>query len=167
MSETASPQRSLTAAYSVIAVGIVAFDQATKLAALSVLTPYQPLKVTGFFNFTLVFNKGAAFGFLSDSGINPNLVFTFVSILILMALARVFWSLRPGRNQVSLAICLVFSGALGNLIDRISRGHVVDFVDLHYAQWHFYTFNFADSAITVGAALMILELIGVRIFFRQ
>ncbi len=167
MSDSESPKRSLTALYLIAAGCIVLADQMSKLVVLRSLLPYEPVSVTGFFNLTLVFNKGAAFGFLSNSGLQPNFVFTVLSIVILFALGWTFWSLRPGRSQTALAICLIFSGAVGNLIDRISRGHVVDFIDVHFAGWHFYTFNVADSAITIGATLMILDLLGVRVFFRK
>jgi len=147
----------------IVAICIVVLDQATKQAVLSMLTPYQPVGVTGFFNLTLVFNKGAAFGFLSNSTIDSNLLFAILSALILIVLGWTFWTTRYGGGQTSLAICLVFAGAAGNLIDRIGRGHVVDFIDVHAAGWHFYTFNVADSAITIGATLMVLDLIGIRV----
>ncbi len=167
MADAESSDRSLTATYLVAAACIIIFDQLAKLAVLSSLDLYQPFQITSFFNLTLVFNKGAAFGFLSNSGMQPNLVFTILSVLIILMLARMLWSLRPGRNQSSVAIWLVLSGAAGNLIDRILRGHVVDFIDLHYAGWHFYTFNIADSFISIGAVLLVMELLGLKLFFRR
>ncbi len=167
MSENEPPKHSLTRNYLVIAASLVLLDQGTKIIVLNAVAPFSVVKVTEYLNIALVFNKGAAFGFLNEPNLQPNLVFMFASVVILVVLAWMFWSMRPGHNQTSLAICLIFGGAVGNLIDRVVHGHVVDFIDFHYANWHFYTFNVADSAISIGGAILVLELIGIRIIFRR
>ncbi len=150
-----------------IATAILILDQLSKWIILSTLEPYSAVKVTGFFNLVLVYNKGAAFGFLADSNFDVNLFFLLANVLILAILIYVLWALRPGRNQSASAIWIIAGGALGNLFDRIVHGHVIDFLDFHYAGWHYSAFNVADSAITIGAILIALEIFGIRLLFRS
>ena len=150
-----------------LAIGIVVFDQVSKWLVLGNFEPLQPYAVTEFFNIYLGFNKGAAFGFLSDSKLDVNLVFIVAAIVIICILVVLFWKRRHERSQVALALVLITAGAIGNLIDRFLHGQVVDFLDFYYGRWHFYVFNFADSAITIGAVLLMLDVIGVRLLFRR
>src|SRR3954465_1593601 len=116
----------------------------------------ERLEVTGFFNMVLVYNKGAAFSFLSDAGgwQTPALaVFAAVAI----AVVGTFIVRSPGRQMLRSGLALILGGALGNLVDRVRFGQVVDFLDFHAAGWHWPAFNVADSAITVGAAVLIIE----------
>jgi signal peptidase II len=140
----------------IVAAGIVAADQVAKWIILASFRPHEPLAVTGFFNLVLVFNKGAAFSFLRDaSGWQTPLFIAFsviASIIVTVLLLR-----SPGRRLLSSGLALILGGALGNLIDRLRFGHVIDFLDFHLMDWHWPVFNVADSAITVGAALLILE----------
>lgn len=137
-----------------LALAIVAADQATKWLVLEYLV--RPVEVTGFFNLVLVYNRGAAFSFLAGaSGWQAPLLAGFAivaSIVVSVLLVR-----SPGRRLLCAALAMVLGGAVGNLIDRLRFGHVVDFLDFHAFGWHWPAFNVADSAITVGAILMILE----------
>jgi signal peptidase II len=131
-------------------------DQATKYAILVSFAPGERYFVTRFFNLTLVYNPGAAFSLLAGAGAWTKWLFMAlafaVSAWILHTIAH-----APRKTGQNLALTLILSGALGNVIDRIFRGVVVDFLDLHLAQWHWPTFNLADICITCGAALLILE----------
>jgi signal peptidase II len=135
---------------------IVAVDQATKAVLLNRFSPGERLEVTGFFNLVLAFNEGAAFSFLAGAGgwQKPVLV-TFAvaaSIIVSVLLVR-----SPGRRLFCAGLALILGGALGNLIDRLRLSYVVDFLDFHAGGWHWPAFNAADSAITVGAALLIVD----------
>lgn len=139
------------------AAGLVALlDQLTKLWALAALAPHRPVAVLPFLSWTLVFNQGAAFSFLAGAGGWQRWLLAGAALAI--AAVLLVWLARlPARGQrlEKAALALVLGGALGNLIDRLARGHVVDFVDLHWGSWHFPAFNLADSAITLGAFLLL------------
>lgn len=144
-----------------LAGGIVALDQATKAAALAALPPGVPVEVVpGLVALTLVMNPGLAFGLLGGLPVAWRWVVAALSLAALLVLSRVAVGvLAPGRPLDRLAIGLIFGGAVGNLIDRARFGAVVDFVDLHYRGWHWPAFNVADSAITLGVALLALRLV--------
>ena len=137
-------------------LGIIVADQLTKWIVLARFAPGERREVTEFFNLVLVFNKGAAFSFLAQAGgwQTPILVaFALGAALIVSVLL-----LRsPGRRMFCAGLALILGGALGNVIDRLRFGHVVDFLDVHAAGWHWPAFNVADSAITLGAVLLILD----------
>jgi signal peptidase II len=139
-----------------LAVAIVAADRITKLAVLASFAPGEIRPVTGFFNLVLVFNKGAAFSFLAGApGWQLPLFAGFAavaSVVIAVLIVR-----NPAKRMFCAGLALILGGAVGNLIDRLRYGHVVDFVDLHAFGWHWPAFNVADSAITVGAAILIVE----------
>lgn len=140
-----------------LSVLLIALDQLTKYLVLHFLALHQPVAILPFFNLTLMHNTGAAFSFLSQQ---PVLAFwLFSTIALLMSAVFAIWLARlPRENRwLACALSLVLGGALGNVIDRFTRGYVVDFLDFYYQGWHFPAFNIADSAITVGAALLILE----------
>jgi signal peptidase II len=138
------------------ALGIVLVDQATKWLVLARFAPGERRELTEFFNLVLVFNKGAAFSFLADApGWQTPVLVTFAlgaALIVSVLLVR-----SSGRQLFSAGLALILGGALGNLVDRLRFGHVVDFVDLHAAGWHWPAFNVADSAITLGAALLIID----------
>lgn len=138
---------------------LIAFDQVTKYWAESALAPYQPVPVLPFLNWTLVFNPGAAFSFLSDAGGWQRWLFTALAIGVSGLL--VYWLRQTPRSQrlVGIAYALILAGAIGNVIDRIRYGHVVDFIDVHWRGWHFPAFNIADAAITLGAVALIASLL--------
>ncbi|MFA7541086.1 MAG: signal peptidase II, partial [Lysobacterales bacterium] len=114
-----------------------------------------------FLNWTLVYNPGAAFSFLSDAGGWQRWFFTVLALVVSGLL--VFWLRQTPRRQVWIAIpyALILSGAIGNVIDRLRFGHVVDFIDVHWQGWHWPAFNIADSAICVGAVMLIAGLLFV------
>ena len=148
-------RRALTIAL-VVSVVLVLADQWTKLAISSNLRYGESVAITSFFNLVLVYNKGAAFSFLSDAGGWQRVFFiglTSVAIIVLM------WLIAKHESEKLFrwGLTLILGGAIGNLIDRIAYGHVIDFLDFHWAGWHFWAFNVADSAISVGAALLILD----------
>jgi len=135
---------------------LIALDQWSKVAITSRFAFGESLPVTSFFNLVLVYNTGAAFSFLSgESGWQR---WFFIGITV-AALALIFWMIRKHREErlFCWGLVLILGGALGNLIDRVRLGHVVDFLDFHFGGWHFWAFNVADSAITVGAALLIID----------
>ena len=139
-----------------LAAAVVLADQVTKALVLGRFALGERLEITGFFNMVLVYNKGAAFSFLSDAqGWQTPLLIAFAVIAI--AIVGTLLVRSPGRRLFCTGLALILGGALGNLIDRFRFGQVVDFLDFHAAGWHWPAFNVADSAITVGAVLLILE----------
>ena len=140
--------------YLAIATITLLLDQLSKWTALSNLQIGLPEPVLPFMNWLLLFNPGAAFSFLAQGGGWQRWFFT---ILGLLACIYIFWLLRKNQNDKSLcvALSLILGGALGNVLDRLMFGAVVDFIDLHYGNWHWPAFNIADSAICIGAALII------------
>ena len=141
-----------------LAIVIVVLDQWTKNLASSQLTYALPVEILPVFNLTLQHNTGAAFSFLADAGGWQRWFFTTISAVVSIVL--VVWLSRLGSQQRLLAVSLSFilGGAIGNLWDRLLQGYVVDFISVHYNDWYFPAFNIADSAITIGAALMILDM---------
>ena len=137
-----------------LAAAVAAADQLTKLAAVRALVLHEPVAVLPFVNLTLVHNRGAAFSFLAGAGGWQRWFFIVLTIVIAAAiaawLARGAW--RRGATATSLA--LVLGGAVGNLVDRVRLGYVIDFVDVHAAGWHWPAFNVADAAISCGAVLL-------------
>jgi signal peptidase II len=144
-----------------IAALVVAVDQATKALVLDRLVPGVPVPVIeGLLSFTLVMNPGLAFGLLA--GLPPpwRWLVAVLSVLALLILARVAVRLLDeGGGLQTAAVGLVFGGAVGNLIDRARFGAVVDFIDVYYGTFHWWAFNVADAAITVGVALLVLHLV--------
>jgi len=138
-----------------IAAAVVALDLATKAWISSAFRYGEVREVTPFFNLVLVHNQGAAFSFLADAGGWQRWFFTGVAVAISATLLVL---LPRQRNPwVAAAMALVLGGALGNLWDRLALGHVVDFIQVHAADHYFPAFNVADSAITVGVALLLLD----------
>lgn len=136
---------------------LVAIDQWTKAVALASLEYLKPVPfIDGFWNWTLVHNYGAAFSFLSDAGGWQRWFFTGLAIVISLGLT--VWLARTPRGdwRTALPFALVVAGAVGNVIDRIRFGYVVDFVDWYVGRHHWPAFNVADSAIVVGAVLLVL-----------
>lgn len=140
-----------------LSLAVIVLDHIAKWTASALLVYGQPVEVLPFFNLMLAHNTGAAFSFLSDAGGWQRWLFTAIAIGVSIFLA--LW-LRRARDQKLLcwALALILGGALGNLIDRVLLGYVVDFISLHYAGRYFPAFNIADSAITLGAGLLILDM---------
>ena len=142
----------------------VILDQLTKKIAEAELLLHQPVAILPSFNFTLMYNKGAAFSFLSDAGGWQRGFFVFlstaISIFLFFWLKQITKDEKQKHNQLlQVAIALILGGAIGNLIDRAMTGAVVDFIQLYYSTYYFPAFNIADSAITLGAGLLILDMI--------
>lgn len=144
-----------------IAVVVVVLDQATKVLALDHLAPGVPVVlIDGLLALTLVMNPGLAFGLLSELPAPWRWIVVALSLAALLVLARVAVRvLTPGAALDRIAVGLIFGGAVGNLIDRARFGAVVDFIDVHYRGWHWPAFNTADSAITIGVALLAARLL--------
>jgi len=145
-----------------LATVIVLADQLTKIVIERKFDFGDVHPVTSFFNLVLTYNKGAAFSFLANASGWQSRFFTVIgiaaSLFILYLLAR-----HGTQRLFSLALALILGGAVGNVIDRLMHGHVIDFLDFHLRGWHWPAFNLADSAIVCGAALLILdELLRVR-----
>jgi signal peptidase II len=140
----------------VLAAAVVVADQATKALVLSRFNAGEGLVIAPYFNLVLVYNKGAAFSFLSEApGWQTPLLVGFA--LVAIAVVAYLLVRSPGRWVLSAGLALILGGALGNVIDRLRFGQVVDFLDFHAGGWHWPAFNVADSAITVGAVLLILD----------
>ena len=139
-----------------IALVVVLLDQVTKIAMSERLLYGQSEPITTYFNLVMVYNKGAAFSFLSDQPGWQRYFFTGVSVI---ASVFILWMLKrnPDQRLFCWALTLILGGAIGNLIDRVAYGHVIDFLDFHVHGWHWPAFNVADSAITVGAILFVLD----------
>jgi signal peptidase II len=144
-------------AWLVLSLLVIALDQLTKHVALVELRPYEPHAVIpGLLNWTLAFNPGAAFSFLAGESGWQRWLFTALAIGVSALLAA--WLSRMPRTdwRNALPLSLIIGGALGNLIDRLRFGHVTDFVQVYWGDWSFPAFNVADSAISVGAVLLVL-----------
>jgi len=145
-----------------LAAVVLLADQFTKILILGHYQLGDSTVVTGFFNVVRVHNAGAAFSFLSDASGWQRWLFVGIGAV---AMVLIVWMLRsnPTQRLFSAALALILGGAMGNVLDRLLYGYVVDFIDVHWASWHFPAFNVADSAITLGAAALILdELLRVR-----
>ena len=145
-----------------LALLILIADQFTKVLILGYYRLGDATYITSFFNIVRVHNAGAAFSFLANAGGWQRWLFTGIGIA---AAIFIIWMLKshPGQKLFSFALACILGGAIGNVIDRTLYGYVVDFLDFHYAGWHFPAFNIADSAIRIGAVCLILdELLRVR-----
>ncbi len=147
-----------------VAAAVCLLDQLTKLAATTYLEYGLPRAVMPGFNLTLLHNTGAAFSLLNDAAGWQRWLFSAIAVVV--ASGVVWWLAHMDRSDrwEACALVLILGGALGNLIDRLRFGYVVDFIQIYYRQYSFPAFNIADSAITVGACMMLLgsTLIGTR-----
>ncbi len=139
-----------------LAGGVIALDQATKAAIMAAFRLGEGLALTSFFHLVLVFNRGASFSLLADAGGWQKWFFVVLALGISVWLVTM---LRQHANDrlLSVSLALILGGALGNVIDRLRFDAVVDFLDFHWAGYHFPAFNVADSAISIGVALMLLH----------
>ncbi|MEZ5503945.1 MAG: signal peptidase II [Halioglobus sp.] len=140
-----------------LALLVILLDQYTKGLASSALDYGKPVRVFWWFNLTLQHNTGAAFSFLNDAGGWQRYFFSAVAVGISAVLAVWLCVMPRGQRLLALSLGLIIGGALGNLWDRVVLGHVVDFISVHYENYYFPAFNVADSAISVGAACMLLD----------
>ncbi len=154
MSKNANLRR--LAPWLALAAILVIADQATKLMILSRFSPGESLMVTSFFNLVLVYNKGAAFSFLASAAGWQTPLLVAISLIAIAIVGWMLWR-NPSRRLLDAGLTLILGGAIGNLIDRIAYGKVVDFLHFHLYGWNYPAFNVADSAITVGAVILIIE----------
>ena len=138
-----------------LALVVIVLDQLSKLWIFNHFVPGESVTVTPFFNLVLVFNPGAAFSFLAD---HAGWQRWFFSVIALSISGWILWQLRSVRpgTWFTVSLALIMGGALGNLIDRLWLGMVIDFMDVHAGGWHWPAFNIADSAVCVGAVLYVL-----------
>lgn len=140
-----------------LAVVVVVFDQITKYIASASLEMYQPIAVMPMFNWTLMHNTGAAFSFLANEGGWQRWFFAVIAIVVSVVIVLWIKRLQQHEKLQAIALALILGGAIGNVIDRIWFGYVVDFVDVYYGNMHWPAFNIADSAISIGVVLIIID----------
>jgi signal peptidase II len=140
---------------------VIFLDQVSKLAIAGSMQLYQSIPVMPFFKLTYVHNTGAAFSFLSEAGGWQRWFFATLALVISGVIAVWLARLKHDETLLAVALSLVLGGAIGNLIDRLVYGYVIDFLDVYYQTWHWPAFNIADSAITLGVILMLVESFGL------
>ena len=140
-----------------VAATVLLLDQLTKLWIMTEFALGDSRYMSGFFNLVRAHNEGAAFSFLSDAGGWQRWFFTIISTVI--SLIIIIWLARLPKHKLleAIGLSLILGGALGNLYDRLMLGYVVDFLDFHWAGWHFAAFNVADMSISVGAGFIIVD----------
>ena len=137
---------------------VLVLDQWTKALAQEHLTFGMSTEVTGFFDLTLAYNRGAAFSFLSNGGGWQRWFFSIIALVVSVVLVVWIWRLGSRQRVLALGLALILGGAIGNLYDRLALGHVVDFISVHYQAYYWPAFNIADSAIFCGAVLLIVDM---------
>lgn len=139
-----------------LSAAVMLADQITKQMAIRSIAQFESVTVLPFLNWVHLQNRGAAFSMLSEM---PPWFFVLLGVVVSVAI--LIWLRRnpTGQRAVAAGLALILGGALGNVIDRVRLGHVTDFIDFHVAGWHFAAFNVADAAITVGAGLLILDML--------
>ncbi len=139
----------------------VVLDQISKLFIAGSMQLYESIQIMPFFRLTYVHNTGAAFSFLSEAGGWQRWFFAGLALIISAVIAVWLARLKTNETLLAVALALVLGGAVGNLIDRLAYGYVIDFLDVYYQDWHWPAFNVADSAITLGVILMLAESFGL------
>ena len=134
---------------------VIALDQLTKYIANHQLVYADPVAVTPFFNLTLLYNRGAAFSFLNDASGWQRWFFIVIALAAVVFIILWLRKVKTGQTMLALALALVLGGAIGNLVDRVWFGYVIDFIQLYYQDFYWPAFNIADSAISVGAVLLL------------
>ncbi len=157
MSNNSTSKNSTALTWLWLSAVVIVADQITKYLASTYLHLYDPVAIGPGFNLTLVHNTGVAFSFMSDGSDWTR--WFLVTLAVAAGVAIVIWLTRlpAGQTLASAALALILGGAAGNVWDRIQFGYVVDFVDVYYGAWHWPAFNVADSAITFGAVLLIID----------
>lgn len=157
-SESSGPQRAFhyqNAHWLWLSALVIAADQVTKQLVVNNMALFDRIEITSFFNLVYVHNTGAAFSVMSSAA-----PWFFVALSIAVSIGILIWLRRYPHEQrlMAVSLTLILGGALGNAIDRATRGYVIDFLDVHVAGWHWPAFNVADSAITLGAILLLVEM---------
>jgi len=148
-------------AFALVAAMFLAVDWVSKRVFQDWLDSTGPIEVVAGLRFILVHNHGAAFGFLASAGGWQRGLFISVAGAVMIYLAWRLWAARAEEAVVNMGFAMILGGAAGNLIDRVQHGYVIDFIDIHFKAWHWPAFNVADSAITIGAAVVILDSLGL------
>ena len=136
---------------------VIVFDQVSKWLMVSWLSLYETVVVMPYFNLTMAHNEGAAFSFLSEAGGWQRWLFIGLALVISIVLLVWLAKLKPTEKLEAISLSLILGGAIGNVIDRISYGYVIDFIDLYIGHNHWPVFNIADSAICIGATLLVAD----------
>ena len=140
-----------------LAIVVIVLDQLTKYIASTSLEMFQPVAVMPMFNWTLMHNTGAAFSFLADAGGWQRWFFAVIAVVVSVVLVMWIKRLEQHEKWQAIALALILGGAIGNVIDRVWLGYVVDFIQVYYQQWYWPAFNIADSAISIGVAMIIID----------
>ena len=143
-----------------ISLWVIGMDQVTKQIAEAQLTPHQAVNLLPYFDWYLTYNTGAAFSLLADAGGWQRWLFTVIAIVISFVIVQWLRKLPASETLTALSLSLILGGAIGNLIDRILLGHVIDYIQVWLGSYPFPAFNLADAAISVGVALLILSSFG-------
>jgi signal peptidase II len=139
-----------------IALIVILVDQLTKIAMSRMFSYGHGREITSFFNLVLVFNRGAAFSFLAAAGGWQRWAFTALGVAAALVIGFLL-KRHASQKMFCTALSLILGGALGNVLDRLMYGHVIDFLDFHVGGWHWPAFNVADSSITIGAVLLVFD----------
>ena len=140
-----------------LAALVIGLDQLTKMLATQHLTYRVPLELTSWFDLTLAHNTGAAFSFLASAGGWQRWFLSGVALAVSVFVLVWLWRLEVSKLRLTIALGFILGGGIGNLIDRVAHGYVVDFISVHYQNWYFPAFNVADSGITLGACLLLWD----------
>jgi signal peptidase II len=149
--------RTHPAAWLWLSLAVLLLDQATKFLATRFLDLYERVEVLPVLDFTLLHNTGAAFSLLADASGWQRGFFISLGVVVSVALVVWMWRQPRGDRMLPIALALIIGGAIGNVFDRVAHGYVVDFIHFHWGAAYFPAFNIADSAITIGAGLMLLD----------
>ena len=162
--ELKKPQGSGALWWLVLSAVVIVLDQVTKIWLASSLELYETRELLPMLNLTHLTNPGAAFSLLAEAGGWQRWLFSLAAVVVSAGIIAWLWYLpRQGEGRLACGLALILGGAVGNLIDRLAYGHVIDFIQVHWAGWSFPAFNVADSAITIGAAVIILDsILGMR-----
>lgn len=149
-----------------ISAVVFVLDQASKWLAVVYLSGRPPVKIMPGFDLQLAYNTGAAFGALNNAGGWQNGFFIVVAVAVSLFLVYSLYRLSPEQRQIAFSYALVIGGALGNVFDRVRQGYVVDFIHWFYKSYDWPNFNLADSAIFIGAVLLVMDVLGWRLWDR-
>lgn len=145
-----------------LTAAVVVLDQATKSWISAGISQFGRIELLPFLNLVLVHNPGAAFSFLSDASGWQRWFFTGLAIVVSIVILIWMRRLEHAQRLPAIGLALILGGAVGNVWDRLRHGHVIDFIDVYYQDWHWPAFNVADSSITIGVVLLLLDALGAR-----
>lgn len=140
-----------------IAATVFVLDQASKWWADAYLTIHPKIELLPILNISLAYNRGVAFGLFNEAGGWQRVFFSVLALVVSFIIVNMVRRMQEQEKVMAIALLLVLGGAIGNLVDRVFLGYVIDFIDVYYQHWHWPTFNVADSAITVGAVLLVWD----------